>query len=151
MASAARVWSVLGGLALVGAAGCGGADPPAAEPAPVVATEGSVDPTAALDLVTRDTCDKIWTFGTQAYAANITVDAPPEEAAKLRAEVARTGDEAATWTSDKPDMAADIRLLSAYAQEATKTSEHPDPPADVAAANQRLVDYLQGTCKLTLG
>jgi hypothetical protein len=163
MGSVARVWSrsggrlpggrVLVGLALAGAlaAGCSGADPPDASPLPAGEGTQPLDPTAALDPITRDGCDKVWSFGTQAYAANITVDASPEDAEKLRAEVARTADEAATWMSDRPAMAADIKLLSAYAQQATKTSDHPDPPADVAAANQRLVDYLEGTCKLTLG
>jgi hypothetical protein len=150
MGSRTRVWPVVLGLALAGvlATGCGGSDAP--EASTLSAEEGTttIDPTAALDPITRDTCDKVWSFGTQAYAANVTTDASPQDAENLRAEVARTADEAATW---KTDMAADIKLLAAYAQQATKTSDHPDPPADVAAANQRLVDYLETTCKLTLG
>jgi hypothetical protein len=136
-------------VVLVVAAGCARGEPdPGAVALPSLPTVPVAGPgSTVLDPALKEGCDAVWAVATFVYAATVTTGGVAERE-ELREGIAQYEPVA---TARVPALAGDVALLASHGGWVLDSGARGPAPADAAAASERVVSYLRGTCHLQMG
>jgi hypothetical protein len=102
------------------------------------------DASVQLDPATKAKCEAVWSFGVFAYSAHTTTNRAPEERNRLRAGIEEYEPKA---KAQAPEQADNVTKVGASARKALDATTMTPLAPEVSDANQRIVEFLQTTCK----